>query len=381
MFGVWFSSRDSWMLNYSNAGQNSRLQSMYFRAVREYSTPRKIINALRTELAYRMRWSYVSSRPYILFLEPLYYCNLDCPLCDRQVFPSARYKDAGKLSLELYDRILDEVGPYLFQCQIFGQGEPLMNWKLTKEILARTHARGIFTMLSTNATLITPEMAEDIVASDLDHLVIAIDGMSQDAYATYRVGGKVKDALDGLRYVVDARARAGRTSLAIEWQFLTYSRNIHEVEAARALAAELGIGFRTAPIRGMEWNQTLEAEWLVEGDKPIAKGNYVNGFPCYFLWRSLVLNSNGKLARCLIYQNVAQYADLRTMSVMDAFNHPTVQAARKLFKRGKKPSDPAPDPCKGCAYFERHHGAPPKGREEPVESLLLPRPVPAMAAE
>ena len=372
--------RMSQVLSYSNAGQNSRLQSMYVRSVREYSTPRKILNALRTELAYRLRSTYVSSRPYILMLEPLYYCNLDCPLCDRQVFPNARLKDAGKLSLELYDRILDEVGPYLFQCQIFGQGEPLMNWKLTKEIVARTHARDIFTMLSTNATLITPEMAEDIVASDLDHLVIAIDGMSQRAYETYRVGGKVKDALDGLQYVVDARARAGRKSLAIEWQFLTHSRNIHEVEDARALAAKLGIGFRTAPIRGMEWNKALEQEWLVEGDSPIAQGNYVNNFPCYFLWRSLVLNSNGKVARCLIYQNVAQYADLRTTSVMDAYNHPTVQAARKLFKR-KKTTDPAPAPCNGCAYFERHHGAPPKGREEPVEALLAPAPVGALAAE
>ena len=367
------------MLNYSNAGQNSRLQSMYFRSVREYSTPRKILNALRTELAYRLRSSYVSSRPYILFLEPLYYCNLDCPLCDRQVFPTPRLKDAGKISLELYDRILDEVGPYLFQCQIFGQGEPLMNWKLTREIVARTHARGIFTMLSTNATLITPEMAEDIVASDLDHLVIAIDGMSQEAYEIYRVGGKVQDALDGLRYVVDARARAGRKSLAIEWQFLTHSRNIHEVEEARALAAKLGVGFRTAPIRGMEWNKALEQEWLVDGDKPIARGNYVNDFPCYFLWRSLVLNSNGKVARCLIYQNVAQYADLRRMSVMEAFNHPTVQAARKLFRR-KQPNQPAPDPCNGCAYFERHHGVPPQGREEPVETLLEPAPV-RVAAE
>lgn len=79
-------------------------------------------------------------------------------------------------------------------------------------------------------------------------------------------------------------------------------------------------------------------------------------------------------------QNVAQYADLRTMSVMEAFDHPTVQAARKLFKR-KRTTDPAPDPCKGCAYFERHHGAPPKGREEPVQTLLAPAPAVALAAE
>jgi hypothetical protein len=35
------------------------------------------------------------------------------------------------------------------------------------------------------------------------------------------------------------------------------------------------------------------------------------------LWRSLVLNANGKMARCLIYQNVAEYADLNGSSVRE----------------------------------------------------------------
>ena len=335
---------------------------MYVRSVLNYSTPKKILNALRTEVSYRLRSPVVKSLPYILFLEPLYYCNLDCPLCDRQVYPTARNSDAGKLSLELYDRILDEVGPYLFQCQIFGQGEPLMNWKLTREIVARTHARGIFTMISTNATLITPELADELVVSDLDHLVCAIDGMTQEPYETYRVGGKVADALEGLRLVVDARARHGRKDLAIEWQYLTHSRNMHEVEPARKLAAELGIGFRTAPIRGMEWDQALEDEWLVPGDRRMAAGQYVNAFPCYFLWRSLVLNSNGKVARCLVYQNAAQYADLRKMSVAEAYNHPSVQTARRLFGRKPMTEADAPSPCSDCGYFERHHGTKPVGR-------------------
>jgi MoaA/NifB/PqqE/SkfB family radical SAM enzyme len=141
-----------------------------------------------TETSYRRKAIKVGSKPFILLLEPLHYCNLDCPLCDRQIFPDVRKNDAGMMSLELYDRILDQVGPYLFQCQLFGQGEPLMNWKLTREIIARTHARNIFTMISTNATLITALKAEELVASDLDHLVVAIDGMTQGPYETYRVG-------------------------------------------------------------------------------------------------------------------------------------------------------------------------------------------------
>src|ERR1700691_355727 len=118
------------LLNYRNPG---RVWRVYGRSVLRYGSPRKFLNAMRTELAYRRRADYVQSMPFILFLEPLYYCNLDCPLCDRQIFPDARTppREAGRLSPEKFDQILDEVGDYLFQVQIFGQGEPLLDWTLT----------------------------------------------------------------------------------------------------------------------------------------------------------------------------------------------------------------------------------------------------------
>ena len=360
------------MLNYTNEGQNSRLRTMYMRSVLEYGTPRKIINALRTELAYRLRSPIVRSRPYILFLEPLYFCNLDCPLCDRNVFPQDRRGNAGKLAMDLYRRVLDEIGDDLFQVQIFGQGEPLMNWQLAREVIEETHKRRIFTMLSTNATLLTEEIAEGLVRTGLDHLVCAIDGVTQAAYEIYRIGGQVEAALAGLRHVVAARDRAGTRAakrMAIEWQYLTHSRNLHEVELARGMAKELGVSFRTAPIRGMEWDTTLENEWMTEGGRRLRPGEYDRDFPCYFLWRSLVLNSNGKVARCLIYQNVSEYVDLHHNSVMDAYNHPSVQAARRLFRRGGAAPSDAPSICEGCGYFAREHGPAPAGRKARVGNI------------
>ncbi len=63
-------------LHYRNYG---RLFNVYGRSQWKYGSVRKVLNALRTEWAYRRRRDLVRSYPYILFLEPLYYCNLDCP--------------------------------------------------------------------------------------------------------------------------------------------------------------------------------------------------------------------------------------------------------------------------------------------------------------
>ncbi len=357
------------LLHYRNYG---RLWRVYGKSLIRYGSGRKILNAVRTEIAYRRRTSDVKSSPYILFLEPLYYCNLDCPLCDRQVFPNARTNDAGRLSLQLYDRILDEVGDYLFQCQIFGQGEPMLDWNLTKTIIDKSHKRRIFTLVSTNCTLITPKIAEEVVNCGLDHLVCAIDGITQESYEVYRTGGKVEDALNGMRRILEQKKLQG-SKMEIEWQYLVHKHNVHEVEAAQKLADELGIYIRFAPLRGMEWDKGLEDFWLAKGSplgaeaKPV--GEVMQPYPCYFLWRSLVLNSNGKLARCLIYQNVSQYANLAEQTVLSAYNHPSVQRARQLFRKSPAPEGVPPAPCAGCSYFARHHGAPVTNRSIPLSVL------------
>jgi len=348
------------MLNYKNRG---RLLKVYGQSVLKYTTPKKIANALRTEMAYRQRTIDVPSMPYLINVEPLYYCNLECPLCDRQIFPFARKgKEAGKLSLEVWDRILDEVGDYLFQCQIFGQGEPLLDWKLTKEIIGRAHKRRIFTLLSTNCTLVTHEIAAEMPSTGLDYLVCAIDGISQESYSRYRVGGKVEDALAGLRRFVDERNRQN-SSMEIEWQFLVHKHNLHELETAQRMADELGIFLRFSALHGMEYDPQLQADWLPEDDSPwtdgrLAYGQVRHDFPCYFLWRALILNSNGKMARCLIYQNVAEYGDAHTQTVREIYNGPSMQRARALFAKGPVAEGDFPAPCSTCSFYQREHGGP-----------------------
>ena len=234
-----------------------------------------------------------------------------------------------------------------------------MNWRLTREIIERTHRRRIYTLLGTNCTLITPQMADELVACGLDYIVCAIDGLTQESYETYRVGGRVEDSLAGMRHVVEAKRRLN-SSIQIEWQFLVHKYNVHEIAGAQKLAAELDVFLRLAPLRGMEWDHELEERWLPSGGtwelRRYAAGEPIYDFPCYFLWRSLVLNSNGKAARCLIYQNASQYADLHKMSALAAYNHPSVQQARQLFRKDAAAGDKAPSPCRACGFFARHHG-------------------------
>jgi MoaA/NifB/PqqE/SkfB family radical SAM enzyme len=204
-------------------------------------------------------------------------------------------------------------------------------------------------------------IAREIVGCGLDYLVCAIDGITQESYSKYRISGKVEQAIAGLSLIVEERRRQ-RSKLFIEWQFLVNAFNIHEIEQARKLADELGVFIRFSPTRGMEFDASLQSYWLPDspdwqdGRKPL--GETVDNWPCYFLWRSLVLNSNGKVARCLIYQNVAEYGSLHEKSALDLFNDPTIQRARQLFQKSAVPEGSFPSPCNNCSFYAREHGGP-----------------------
>jgi MoaA/NifB/PqqE/SkfB family radical SAM enzyme len=344
------------LFNYVDRG---RLLKVYGKSVFKYGTPRKIWNALRTEWAYRTRRIDVRTPPYILFIEPIYYCNLKCPLCPREKYPDARSDDKSRLPLDLLDKIFDEIGDYLFQCQIFGNGEPMLDWPRTKHVIQAAHRRRIYTLISTNCTIMTPKLAEEVVTSGLDYLICAIDGTTQESYEKYRVGGRHDKAMAGMKLLVEA-ARRTKSSTFLEWQFLVNRYTYPQMDEARRIARELDIFLRFSPIGGVGLDQKGKDEWYAPDSQwrntEQAPGQPLNDFHCYWLWRSLVINSNGNLARCPGFSNIAQIASLHENSIMSVYNGPQSQRARELFSKGAVEAGEFPAPCADCTFYRRHHG-------------------------
>jgi MoaA/NifB/PqqE/SkfB family radical SAM enzyme len=344
------------LFNYVNHG---RLWRVYGKSVIRYGTLRKIWNALRTEWAYRRRQIDVRTPPYILFIEPIYYCNLRCPLCPRERHPDARSDDKSRLPLDLLEKIFDEIGDYLFQCQIFGNGEPMLDWPRTKSVIEAAHRRRIYTLVSTNCTIMTPKMADEVVTSGLDYLICAIDGTTQATYEKYRVGGRFERAFAGMKMLVEA-ARKHKSAIELEWQFLVHHYNHHEMDQARGLAKELGIYLRFSPIGGIGEEEKDQEDWLApspnwQQNKEIP-GKPLHDFHCYWLWRSLVINSNGNLARCPGFSNIAQMASLHEHTIMSVYNGPASQRSRQLFREVSPGAGDFPSPCCDCTFYARHHG-------------------------
>ena len=206
--------------------------------LRRYLTPHKLRNVALCELDMRTRARRASGLPYVLHLEPTNACTLRCPLCitgarDNRVPP-------GRLRFDDYCRLMAGVRDEIVFVRLDGSGEPFINPHFAA-MLEYAHAHGIGTVVSTNFQNSEPEEMERLVRAGLDYVIVSLDGVTQEVYEQYRVGGDIQRVLANLEALLAARRHLGSAAPFVEWQYLEFDHNAHEVDAARQMAAEIGV--------------------------------------------------------------------------------------------------------------------------------------------
>ena len=195
------------------------------RAYREYSRNKRGIATAQ------------SAWPMSLSVEPTTSCNLRCPECPSGLRSFTR--PTGMLEVATLKRVLDEIGQHLVYLNLYFQGEPYLHPDMN-ELVRIGAAHGLYTSTSTNAHFLRPERCAQIVQSGLSRLIISIDGMTQDTYASYRVGGQLDKVLEGTRNMVEARCATGGQGLTV-WQFLVVGPNEQEVDTIKQHAQRIGV--------------------------------------------------------------------------------------------------------------------------------------------
>jgi radical SAM protein with 4Fe4S-binding SPASM domain len=118
---------------------------------------KKRLNLLKSgmNLVYRRLrpWSW----PLHMHIELTNYCNLNCVVCPSGIGSLERQPMA--IAPALFERLLNEVGPYLLTASLWGWGEPLLHPQLS-DILRIAQNRGITTFLSTNGQNLNDEKDE-----------------------------------------------------------------------------------------------------------------------------------------------------------------------------------------------------------------------------
>ena len=239
-----------------------------------------------------LRNERVWGRPFQLTLEPTNVCNLSCPLCPTPTREARLPR--GMLRHDDACRILDRF-PYTVQLILSNWGEPFLNKEIFK-IIRSAKERDVSVQLESNLTLFDEQRGRALVESGLDTLVVALDGASQETYERYRVGGRIDDVLRNVRLLRRLQDERGDRRTELRWKFVVNRFNEHEIETARAMAAELGMTFQLVTI----WTPPqLRDEWLPK-TAPSTNDRDERGGPprCHHLWQAVSVNFNGDVFPC-----------------------------------------------------------------------------------
>lgn len=318
-------------------------------------TFKRLINAIKVYSSFvkarKTKQALVKGLPISLSVEPTTACNLRCPECPSGLRSFTR--PTGKMSGEIFTKIIDELHETLFYLIFYFQGEPYLHPDFL-DLVKYATSKNIYTATSTNAHFLTKAMAQRTVDSGLDRMIISIDGASQATYESYRKEGELTKVLEGTKNILEARSASKKNTPLVVWQFLVVRPNEHEVGEIKRLANEYGVdkvAFKTAQIYDYENGSDLiptrdkYSRYRKEEDGHYSLKNKALD-ECWKMWHSCVITWDGKVVPCC-FDKDAQYT-LGDISAMD-FTHVWKSKPYEDFRNQLLNARSEIEMCKNCS--------------------------------
>jgi MoaA/NifB/PqqE/SkfB family radical SAM enzyme len=197
--------------------------------------PRQRLNTLRAGLNLAHRRLSPWAWPLHMQFELASCCNLRCPVCPVGTGELAR--PARFLDVDLFERAMAEVGPYLLLACLWAWGEPLLHPELAR-VLAIAGRYPLTTLISTNGqNLDRPDVQSALREHPPTYLIVALDGLTDETNAVYRKGARLAPALAGVRELAEWKRRSGARLPILHMRLMAMRHNEHEVPRLREFAA------------------------------------------------------------------------------------------------------------------------------------------------
>ncbi len=307
---------------------------------------KRLINILRAEFSYALSLLgivRVRHLPTFVSVEPANFCQLRCPEC-----PVGKRENASKKMLTIPDFkcILGQVRDSVHTMQFYFQGEPLLNNQLP-EMIQFAHEAGIYTIVSTNALAITPLLAKRLMLSGLSRIIVSIDGLSEESYGAYRVGGSLHKAMEGLVTLRQAKDATGSRT-HIELQMLRLRSNENEWSTISQRYRKMGadsLTLKTAQLYDYEHGHPLmpsndKYSRYVKGKDGLYHLKHKAGISCRRLWKGCVITAQGEVLPCC-YDKAAHFTfgNIFTSSLQEIYHGEKANRFRKMIlQKRSKPS-------------------------------------------
>ncbi len=280
-----------------------------------------------------IRKPIVWGMPITYSIEPTNFCNLKCPECPSGTGELTR--QLGFLSVENFREIVDQISDTGFYIQLFFQGEPYLNKQLG-EMVAYAQKKNVYVSVSTNGNLITPKNIDKLIENVPDKIIFSLDGLDEESYQNYRVGGTFKKADDALNLLIEAKRKFRLKKPFVELQFIVMKQNEHLIEEVNAYSESRGVDrlvFKTMQVSSYDnANKFLPTDgkysrYIISNGDYKLKGKQSNH--CFALWRTAVITWDKQMVPCCFDKDANYHlGDLRKNSIKELWKSESYQKFR-----------------------------------------------------
>lgn len=280
-----------------------------------------------------IRKPIVWGMPITYSIEPTNFCNLKCPECPSGTGELTR--QLGFLSVENFREIVDQISDTGFYIQLFFQGEPYLNKQLG-EMVAYAQKKNVYVSVSTNGNLITPKNIDKLIENVPDKIIFSLDGLDEESYQNYRVGGTFKKADDALNLLIEAKRKLKLNKPFVELQFIVMKQNEHLIEEVNAYSESRGVDrlvFKTMQVSS--YDNAIKflptdgkySRYIISNGDYKLKGKQSNH--CFALWRTAVITWDKQMVPCCFDKDANYHlGDLRKNSIKEIWKSESYQKFR-----------------------------------------------------
>ncbi|MDD5101894.1 MAG: radical SAM/SPASM domain-containing protein [Endomicrobiaceae bacterium] len=167
-------------------------------------------------------------------------CNLSCPLCPDTGRRTAKQQDPELMSFNKFKKFVDGIKVFPEQISFGSKHEPLINKSIFQMIdYINTKQKCLQTTILTNLNLLNS--VSDLINSKVKNILIGLDGIDQESYSKYRVGGNFDVVINNIKLIQKYKKNNNLEYPKISIIFVVFRHNEHLIEQAKSFFNQLDV--------------------------------------------------------------------------------------------------------------------------------------------
>jgi len=226
--------------------------------------------------------------------------------------PNSKITSKGTMDLRLFEKIVDQIRYSAKAIHLYLVGEPLLQKNIVRMIrYCKQNTRASVT-ISTNATLLNNSLAQRLIDSGLDEIILCLDGNSAQTYEQIRRGARFAEVSANIANFIRLKGERDKPKCIV--QLIAMYLNRPEINDFKDRWGDLDCKV------SVKWVDTWGCQLpeLASMSDSLSPNRQKARIPCADLWFKMAINWRGEVVVCchdwagkyvlgnLTYQTVAE---------------------------------------------------------------------------